>query len=158
MADNNGQPEEALRGKAVSGARWGAVASLAIFLFSLGQNIALSRLLMPRDFGLLGMIWTVLGLTQLFADAGIGNVLLFRQQVTRGEISSILWLNVFMTAVLSLLLLALTPALVFYFQEPGLTELMPWAVAAFLLSDLASHVTAQELAVDGGVLGTLQIR
>ena len=32
------------------------------------------------------------------------------------------------------------------------------AVAAFLLSDLASHVTAQELAVDGGVLGTLQIR
>jgi len=32
------------------------------------------------------------------------------------------------------------------------------AVAAFLLSDLASHVTAQELAVDGGVLGTLAIR
>lgn len=32
------------------------------------------------------------------------------------------------------------------------------AVAAFLLSDLASHVTGQELAVDGGVLGTLQIR
>ena len=28
----------------------------------------------------------------------------------------------------------------------------------FLLSDDASHVTAQELAVDGGVLGTLQIR
>jgi NAD(P)-dependent dehydrogenase (short-subunit alcohol dehydrogenase family) len=29
------------------------------------------------------------------------------------------------------------------------------AVAAFLLSDAASHVTAQELAVDGGLLGTL---
>jgi NAD(P)-dependent dehydrogenase (short-subunit alcohol dehydrogenase family) len=32
------------------------------------------------------------------------------------------------------------------------------AVAAFLLSDDASHVTAQELAVDGGLLGTLPIR
>jgi NAD(P)-dependent dehydrogenase (short-subunit alcohol dehydrogenase family) len=32
------------------------------------------------------------------------------------------------------------------------------AVAAFLLSDDASHVTAQNLAVDGGVLGTLVIR
>jgi len=31
------------------------------------------------------------------------------------------------------------------------------AVAAFLLSDDASHVTAQELAVDGGILGTLRI-
>jgi hypothetical protein len=31
-------------------------------------------------------------------------------------------------------------------------------VAAFLLSNDASHVTAQELAVDGGVLGTLAIR
>lgn len=32
------------------------------------------------------------------------------------------------------------------------------AVAAFLLSDDASHVTAQALAIDGGVLGTLMIR
>ncbi|MDG2005373.1 MAG: SDR family NAD(P)-dependent oxidoreductase [Novosphingobium sp.] len=31
------------------------------------------------------------------------------------------------------------------------------AVAAFLLSDDASHVTAQSLAVDGGLLGTLMI-
>lgn len=32
------------------------------------------------------------------------------------------------------------------------------AVAAFLLSDAASHVTAQSWAVDGGLLGTLPIR
>jgi NAD(P)-dependent dehydrogenase (short-subunit alcohol dehydrogenase family) len=32
------------------------------------------------------------------------------------------------------------------------------AVAAFLLSDDASHVTAQAVAVDGGLLGTLPIR
>jgi NAD(P)-dependent dehydrogenase (short-subunit alcohol dehydrogenase family) len=32
------------------------------------------------------------------------------------------------------------------------------AVAAFLLSDDASHVTAQNLAIDGGILGTLMIR
>jgi len=31
------------------------------------------------------------------------------------------------------------------------------AVAAFLLSDLASHVTCQSLAVDGGLLGTLRL-
>lgn len=32
------------------------------------------------------------------------------------------------------------------------------AAAAFLLSDAASHITAQSLAVDGGLLGTLAIR
>ena len=133
VSGNTGQPEEALRGKAISGARWGAIASLATFLFSLGQNVALSHLLSPRDFGLAGMIWTVLGLAQLFADAGISNVLLFRQQVTRAEISSILWLNMMVTAALALLLLALTPVMTLYFREPGLAELMPLAVVAFLL-------------------------
>jgi O-antigen/teichoic acid export membrane protein len=107
---------------------------MAAFVFSLGQNIALSRLLTPSDFGLLGMIWTVLGLTQLFADAGISNVLLFRQQVSRGELSSILWLNLFVTAILSGLMLAIAPGLVFYFREPRIAELMPWAALAFLIS------------------------
>jgi len=50
----------------------------------------------------------------------------------------------------------------------GLSQLVPQRrmggaeevaeVAAFLLSEAASHVTAQTLSVDGGVLGTLEVR
>jgi len=41
-------------------------------------------------------------------------------------------------------------------QRTGRAEELA-ATAAFLLSDAASHITAQSLAVDGGVLGTLTV-
>lgn len=132
------QGEQPLRAKAAAGARWGAVATAVTFSFSLAQNITLSRLLEPRDFGLSGMIWTVLGLAQLFSDAGMSNVLLYRQQVRREEVSSILWLNIFASGALSLLLLASGPLIAGYFHEAALLPLMPWAVGAFFLACLGA--------------------
>lgn len=154
-----------LRGTAVSGARWGAISSLATFLFSLAQNIALSRLLAPYDFGLSGMIWTILGLAQLFADAGLSSVYFYRQQATRDEISSLFWLNAIMTSLLSLLLLASGPMLVWFNREPALGPLVPWAVASFFLAGLGTPLrtltqrdmrfaalSVSELAGGGGAL------
>ena len=83
MGDPAEEPPVPLRQAAIAGARWSAIAGVITFALSFGQNAALGRLLSPIDFGLAGMIWTVLGLAQLFADAGMGNVLFYRQQSTR---------------------------------------------------------------------------
>ena len=131
-------PEEALRGKAISGAKWGALASLSAFLFSFGQNIALGRLLSPGDFGLAGMIWAVFGLAQLLSDAGMSGVILHRQGADKREVSSVFWLNLLVAALLSALLLAAAPLLVWFNREPGLGALVPWAVASFFLTCVAA--------------------
>jgi teichuronic acid exporter len=138
MPDSSRPPEEALRGKAVSGAKWGAIASLAAFVFSFGQNIALARLLSPQDFGWAGMIWAVLGLAQLLSDAGLSGFLLFDQKADRRKVSTIFWLNALVSLLISGLLLAGIPLLVWFNREPALAAFVPWAVASFFLACLGA--------------------
>lgn len=138
MSNPSRPPEEALRGKAVSGAKWGALASLAAFIFSFGQNVALARMLTPNDFGLAGMIWAVLGLAQLLSDAGMTGILLYKQQAGKEQVSTVFWVNTAVSLLLSALLLAATPLLVWFNREPALAPFVPWAVISFFLSCLGS--------------------
>ena len=54
----------------------------------------LARLLSPSDFGLMGMIMVVIGFAQAFADMGISNAIIYRQDATRDQLSSLYWLNI----------------------------------------------------------------
>lgn len=110
------------------------MASLAAFVFSFGQNMALARLLTPNDFGLAGMIWAVLGLAQLLSDAGMSGVILYEQQASKRQVSTVFWVNALVSFLLSAVLIASAPLLVWFNREPALAEFVPWAVASFFLA------------------------
>lgn len=120
-----------LRAKAVSGGSWLAFSSATTACIAFCQTAALSRLLSPKDFGLMAMIWTVLGFAQTFSDMGVSNAVIYRQDATREQLSSVYWLSGASALAVAAAAMLSAPLLVLFYHEPALSGLLPWVAATF---------------------------
>lgn len=125
-----------LRQHATWGAGWTGASSAIVTVLQLGQLAILARLLRPEDFGLLAMIMIVIGLAQAYADMGISNAIIYRQDTTRDQLSSLYWLNILAGVIVFLAVIASVPLIVTLYREPRLAELIPWAASIFLVVPL----------------------
>jgi len=94
----------------------------------------LARLLSPSDFGLMGMVMVVIGFSQLFADMGISNAIIYRQDATREELSSLYWLNISAGIVVFFAVYIGTPLVILFYHEPRLKDLLHLSAFIFLIT------------------------
>jgi len=99
----------------------------------------LARLLSPTDFGLMGMILVVLGFARAFADMGISKAIIYRQDSTRSELSSLYWLNIFAGLVVFAVVCALNPVIISFYKEPRLRGLIYVAALTFLIAPIGQQ-------------------
>ncbi|MEN6304341.1 MAG: oligosaccharide flippase family protein, partial [Armatimonadia bacterium] len=64
-------------------------------------SIILARLLMPKDFGILGMATMVTGLAGIFRDLGLGQALVQRKDLDRDHLASAYWGTLVMGGLLT---------------------------------------------------------
>jgi len=94
----------------------------------------LARLLSPSDFGLMGMIMVVIGFAQLFADMGISNAIIYRQDTTKNQLSSLYWLNILAGIIVFFIVCASIPLIVGFYHEPRLHNLIYLTAVIFLIT------------------------
>lgn len=123
-----------LKRQAVSGAYWLSAGGGANIALQLGSLAVLARLLSPEEFGLVAMVMIVVGLTHAYADMGISNAIIHRQDITRDQLSSLYWLNIAASFVAYLFLVAASPLVVFLYNEPRLEDMVPLAGLTLLFS------------------------
>jgi len=107
----------------------GVVATLQFITLAI-----LARLLSPSDFGLMGMIMVVIGFAQTFADMGISNAIIHRQDATSEELSSLYWLNILAGIAVFFIVCVSTPLVVAFYHEPRLNNLMYLTALVFLIT------------------------
>lgn len=122
-----------LTDQAVSGAKWSGAATLARAGVQVICVAVLARLLAPGDFGLLSMAAIVTGLAQAFSDFGLSNAIIYRQDVSVKQLSSIYWINLFIGFSIFCALWLATPLVVRYYQESRLSSVLRWSAASFLV-------------------------
>ena len=76
--------EKTIRGGA---ARMGA--QIANFVFRIGSVMIMARLLVPQDFGLVGMVTAFTGVLNLFRDFGLSTATVQREDVTDQQLSTL---------------------------------------------------------------------
>jgi len=127
-----------LRKKVARGFTWTLVDNWGSQLLGLVILLILLRLLNAEHVGLVALAAAIVGVAQLFVDQGLGDALIQRPSLTRGQIDTAFWTAVTtgcLLAVLGVLAAAPLAALV---GEPRLEPLVQVLSVSFLLTALSS--------------------
>jgi O-antigen/teichoic acid export membrane protein len=99
----------------------------------------LAHLLSPKDFGLMGMVMVIIGLGMAFADMGISSAIIWKQDVTSEQLSTLYWLNIMAGVAVFGVVLAISPLVSAFFREPRLTNLMFFAAFIFPITAIGQQ-------------------
>src|SRR4051812_2412688 len=116
-----------------AGAKWSGAGSLTGQMLQFLVSIALARLLVPADFGLIATVQIFTGFAGIFASGGTGEALVRAQHVTRRDFNVVLTLQLTIGAFIFLLLYLGAPALAHWFANPLYQDLLRISAVSFLL-------------------------
>jgi PST family polysaccharide transporter len=125
-----------------SGVVFVAARGLNVFV-QLGSTILLARLLSPHDYGLVAIVFAVVGFAPMLIDLGSSDASVQRTRITNGDVSALFGLNVAIGSILALLLIAAAPFIASFYNEPALTGI----AAASSLTFMATALSAQHYAL-----------
>jgi O-antigen/teichoic acid export membrane protein len=117
MADPS--PHE-LKRKTTHGALICSIAQAAALILRTGSTMVLARLLLPADYGLVGMTLAFTGFLALFRDAGLSMASVQQASITSAQTSTLFWVNVAIGVLLAGVCAAIAPALAVFYHEPRL--------------------------------------
>ncbi|MFZ2389140.1 MAG: lipopolysaccharide biosynthesis protein, partial [Polaromonas sp.] len=105
-------------------------------IISLSATLILARLLTPDDFGLMAMASTVTGFIGFFNEIGIGAAIVQRREVHKNEIDGCFGIALLASALLSLLVIAISWPAAYFFDMPALQRLLSVMGFGFLFGAL----------------------
>lgn len=112
-----------LRTKTVKAAGWVLGSQFVTQAASLGFGIALARLLVPDDFGLIAMVVVFTGLAGLMSNIGMGSALVQKKDAQEEHYSSVFWLNMLLGSAMGLTLYFTAPWLSAFYQRPEVEDI-----------------------------------
>ncbi len=112
-----------LRIKAIKGMAWSSLGTFSVQGISLVINIILARLLMPSDYGIIGMLAFFISISQIFIESGFGNALVQKSDRTDDDFSTIFYFNFITSVVFYLLIFISAPFIAKFYNNADLTLL-----------------------------------
>lgn len=128
---------DSLKSTATKGIIWSAVDKFAVQMGQFVVSIVLARILLPEDFGLLGMLAIFIALSQTFIESGMGLGLIQRQDRTDKDFSTVFVFNLVVSSLFYLLLFFSAPYIASYFNQPQLIDLTRVLCLNLFVSSLA---------------------
>jgi PST family polysaccharide transporter len=113
------------------------------FALNLASTMVLARMLMPRDFGLLAMVFTIMGFLRVFKELGLSTATVQREDITQAQVSNLFWINVAVSGFVSVLVAALAPVIAWFYREPRLV----WITFALSINFLLAGLAVQHMAL-----------
>jgi teichuronic acid exporter len=112
-----------LRSRTFNALFWSFIWAISQQGVRFAAGIILARILFPDQFGLIGMLLVFMTVAQSFIDSGFGAALTQKINITKLEICSIFYFNIFVGFVSSGILCLVAPLIAAFYSQPILTNL-----------------------------------
>ncbi|MEM8723726.1 MAG: lipopolysaccharide biosynthesis protein [Cyanobacteria bacterium P01_G01_bin.39] len=129
--------QQDLKGRSVRGGAITILSQGSKFVLQLGSTALLARLLTPNDYGLIGMATPIIGFVQLFKDLGLATATIQREEINHQQVSTLFWINLVVSGLISILFAALAPVVAWFYQEPRLLTIVLVLSSIFLFGGLS---------------------
>ena len=134
--------------RAIKAAKWGYLGAAGKLIIQLGAQVVLARLLGPSEYGLFAIGTIVVGLSNFFADAGIGAILVQKAEIDDELIKFVAGWQWVAGATVTILLCLCAPLIANYFNEPraiNIIRLMSLVCLLGALSSVPSNLLRRKL-------------
>lgn len=125
-----------VRQKAAKGVIWTTVQKFAGMGISFISGIILARLLMPEDYGAIGMLSIFMVVAQQFMDGGFGTALIQKKNPTQEDYSTVFWWNLGLSIILYAILFFCAPPISRFYDMPILSPVLRFQALILIISAL----------------------
>jgi O-antigen/teichoic acid export membrane protein len=101
-------------------------------------TLILARILVPEDFGVIGVALIAIGLANILQDFGLGKTLIQRESDVENSANVIFWTNMTLSSFLYLILFAAAPLISEFFREPRVASVLRVLCLQIVLSGLVT--------------------
>ena len=126
-----------LKEKTIKGLFWSFIDSFASQAVSFIVGIILARLLIPKEFGLIGMIGIVIAISASFINSGFSQALIRKQNCTTEDYSTVFYFSVIVASIFYIILLFTAPLISWFFKEPQLTLIIRFLSFGLIIDSLS---------------------
>ncbi len=125
-----------LKGRSVRGGAITVVSQACKFILQTGSTVVLARLLTPADFGLIAMVTAITGFATIFADLGLSMATVQKAKINHDQVSTLFWINVALGLLLAVIIVALAPAIAWFYGDARLTAVTAALGIVYVFSGL----------------------
>ncbi|MFV8333116.1 lipopolysaccharide biosynthesis protein [Flavobacterium sp. GSP14] len=112
-----------LRKQALSGIIWTYSQQFGSQLLSFGVSVVLARLILPQEFGLIGMLAIFMGVSSALFEGGMTSSLIRTKDVSEEDYTTVFIFNFIGSIILYLLLFIISPYIAEFYNQPILVDI-----------------------------------
>ena len=113
-----------LRKKTVTGSFWALFERFGYLGIQFISNIVLARLLMPSDFGTIGVLTIFTSLSSVLIDSGLSSALIQKKTINEEDKSTVFFTNLSISIIVYVVIYFFAPVIAGYFSNPDIKNLL----------------------------------
>lgn len=113
-----------LRQKTIFSMIWSSIGKFGTLGMSFISNLVLARILMPSDFGYIGMLHIFIAISQVFINGGFGSALIQKKNVSHIDYSTVFYYNLLLSLIFYVLLYLAAPYIADFYKMHLLKDIL----------------------------------